>query len=334
MALSNKHFKTPIIQIGRVNMYEPRAFKPQGDEKDKQPSKPSYSMELVFDPEDGGVVPLLKTLAACQQHAIDEGIDRGEWDEDMTANLAYKNPDKTKVNESATSKKKVILSDKRPMLKGKRLLTMKHNGVSRPNIKYLTAEGTFADMPEPILNPNPDDEREMEEAQRIRDFWDKMLYPGQNVRVSGTFSYWTMPTPAQGTKCTVDNIWIIGGGKRLGQVPFESDFTEEDALDALAWLRKANPRFKPADAWVEDALDESESPRPHDGDVEEEPAPKPRRKTRRRKPVEDEYYDGDDVVDDDVEEEPAPKPRRKPRRKPVEDEYAEDFVADDEEPVF
>lgn len=343
---SKTHVVTSVITLGRVSLYEPTAYKAKKADK---PNKPRFVVNLALDKETD--VDLIDKIEAAQQAAIDEAIENGEWDEDLPGILAFKDADTTKVQESQTSKRKIILSVKRPELKGKYSLQAKASAARPPVVKYLDPKtGRQIMMPKPILNPDPDDTERMAEAARRKEFWDEMVFAGQYAIVSITFRAWVSEL-GQGTSAVLDNVLIMGGGTPTGSVAWEEDFSDDMAAQLKAWAASHLPSDYelPENPWDKSGVETTKTlprrktrPTVDDelvdedtGEIEEKP-----RRTRRVKPVDTE----DDVMvepkiqrrrtrrtpveeEEEIEETPAPRRRRK-TTPVVEEDYA------DEEDVF
>lgn len=319
MATKGTHVKTPVIQLGRIDLYEPRAYKVKSEDASKGEDKknePQYKVNMSFDKKryKKFADENYKAMEAAQQKAIDDG----EWDEDQTGKYAFKDADKDKVPESDTSKKKILLRDKRPELAGKYSLSAKAKEGRPPKVYYLDDMGLKHEMPDPILDFDPKDEKAKAKAEDIRRFWNKTVFEGQNAVVTYTYRPW-VTNLGQGVSARLDNVLIVGGGKPAGSVAFEEDFSEDDISELLQWRRDNVPGY--GGETVDETVDETTGEIIPDDEEEDE---KPKRR-KPRKPAEEE-----------------PKRRPSKRRKPEtaeepEDEDDsdyddEDFDADYDEP--
>lgn len=287
-ASKHTHVITNPVRLGNMHLYKASAYKAK--DADKPSGKPKYDLVLAFDKTKDA--DTIKAIKAAQDAAIQRLIDRGEWDDQTATMLCFKDADVAKVMESAQSKRKVILSEKRPELEGKWCLKLTSKATRRPTVKYVDADGLVRGMPEPILDPDEDDAAQVAEAERVRDMWDSLVYPGQNAVVSFTFGGWVSPI-GQGTSANIDNILILGGGAPAGTVSFDSDFDAARLDEVRDWV--SAHRGAGVTRGVEDAEPEPE-PEP-----ETEPEPEPRRKPKsRRKPVEADYDPVDGFDDDDA----------------------------------
>lgn len=298
MATKGTHIKTPVIQLGRIDLYQPRAFKaPENDSngtssKDKKPDKPQYKVNMSFDKKR------YRKFAEKNYEAIEKAkqkaIDDGEWDEAQTGRITFLDADKDKVPESSNSKKKILLKDKRPELAGKYSLAAKAKENRPPKVYYLDDMGLKHEMPEPILDFDPSDEKAKAKAEEIRRFWNTTVFEGQNAVVTYTYRAW-VTNLGQGVSARLDNVLIVGGGKPAGSVAFEEDFSADDLSELLQWRRDNVPGYggETVDATTGEILSD-------DAGEEEEEAPRPkRRKPVRRKPEPVEADEADDDSDDD-----------------------------------
>lgn len=344
--------KTGVVQLGYNALYRPVAFK--NDAKDKKKgeteNKPKFNLTLSFDKTDPNAKAFIKQALAAQKAAIQNSIDDGEWDETASGQLAFRDADKVKVQTSPTDKRLIILSDKRPQYRGMYVLTAKAKADRRPNTMFLTGDGRFLRLPDPILDPDPDDPDKIAESNRIADIWNQLVFEGQNAIVSFTFNAYRLPTGTQGTSARIDNILILGGGTRVGTVAFDTDFGDPDELTKLiAWRKKYTPDYTPElDPWDNEGraitsgkdddvdvqvVDDEDSET--DDDAEEIPAP--RRRTARKPQTEPEYDEETGEVADDGTEEERPRHRahrtassRRPLRKPADVEPDDEFAGEDE----
>ena len=333
MPIKGTHLKTPIIKLGRADLYEPRAFKPKKgeEEDDKKQSAPSYNVNLAFDKTEYKKFILDNKKAI--QAAIDHAIEQGEWDEDVRGNISFKDADKDKVPESMTSKKKIILAEKRPALRGKFSISVKAKENRAPKVYYLDANGIQRPMPEPIVEPNPDDAAEVAESKRIKKFWDKMVFEGQYAVVSYTYYAW-VSNLGQGVSARIDNVLIIGGGTPAGSVAFAEDFSTDDLSELAAWRKANTPNYHAGtDLWLQ-TPPPSETPAAANDDEddgedydEETGEITPKKSTsKRRKPVHDDEDDGEETK-------PSSTRKATKRRKPVEPEPEndDDYENDDDD---
>ena len=234
---NHTHVRTNPVRLGRIHLYQPHAFKGDGKTADEQgASKPKYDIVLSFDKttqKDD-----IKANLAAQKAAVQKAVDSGEWDGELGGVYAFKDADKAKVQASMTDKRKVLLADKRPELKGHYSLKASAKASRRPVVKYLDKDGLIRTLPQPILDPDENDPEQVKESERIRDLWDSLVYPGQNAIVSYTYRAWVMPSGGQGTSAMLDNVLILGGGAPLGQTPFEEDFDADTLAEISEWASK------------------------------------------------------------------------------------------------
>lgn len=292
---NHTHVRTNPVRLGRIHLYQPHAFKGDGKTADEQgASKPKYDIVLSFDKttqKDD-----IKANLAAQKAAVQKAVDSGEWDSELGGVYAFKDADKAKVQASMTDKRKVLLADKRPELKGHYSLKASAKASRRPVVKYLDKDGLIRTLPQPILDPDENDPEQVKESERIRDLWDSLVYPGQNAIVSYTYRAWVMPSGGQGTSAMLDNVLILGGGAPLGQTPFEEDFDADTLAEISEWASKhLHDGEEPA------ATGESEpepEPEPDDEPAEE---PKPvRRAGKKAKPAPEPEVEPD-FDDEDVD---------------------------------
>lgn len=226
------------------SLLEPRAWenkKKDGEESEKADA-PKFSAGVDFDKKTQA--DQIRTLLAAQEAAIEVLREKGEWDDELQAKLSLYDADTKKVPVSATDKRKVILSEKKPLLAGRYVLSTKAKADKRPDVRYLALKrGTNGAMipvatPMPLLEPGMTDEQ----VNAVKSFWNKLVYPGQNVNLGVTFRAWTMPD-SQGVQARLDSVTIVGGGKRLDMVPFEAHFGEEKLNEMMEWLN-ANTNFQ------------------------------------------------------------------------------------------
>lgn len=290
---NHTHVRTNPVRLGRIHLYQPHAFKGDGKTADEQgASKPKYDIVLSFDKttqKDD-----IKANLAAQKAAVQKAVDSGEWDGELGGVYAFKDADKAKVQASMTDKRKVLLADKRPELKGHYSLKASAKASRRPVVKYLDKDGLIRTLPQPILDPDENDPEQVKESERIRDLWDSLVYPGQNAIVSYTYRAWVMPSGGQGTSAMLDNVLILGGGAPLGQTPFEEDFDADTLAEISEWASKhLHDGEEPA------ATGEPEpEPEQDDEPVEE---PKPVRRAEKKAKAASEPEVEPDFDDEDVE---------------------------------
>lgn len=273
--MSSIHMKTPKgvpFQLGPwPSLYEPKTYKPKDKEQDKADketkdeakSKPKYVITFALDKERDA-----SFIDDCLD-SINDVMEEEGWSQRRRdgAGLCLLDADVDEVPESRDSQKFVTLAVKNPDLAGKYRLTLKSS--RRPVVKYIDPESMrkgrpiIKDMPEPILEPDPDDEEEMARAERIREFWDDMVFEGQNMSVSFTLHTYVAGTN-YGVTTSIDNILIVGGGTRRGPVRFDQDFTDEDFAQLLAWREaqdadKADKADRPAKRHAHQSKPEPES---------------------------------------------------------------------------
>ena len=321
MATYQCHVQTITpIRLGYSNLYEPRAFKPRTDDKKKtQPeaeNKPHYSLNLAMDKQkDKKNIALFRKA---QNEAMRRAVDDGEWDESdkATAKLAFKDCDTTKKLVKVGAKNtKMTIAEQNPKYEGKYLLSASSKASLRPQVRYIDKNGRIKPMPQPILSPDENDPREMAEADRIRIFWDEMVFSGQNAMVSVTYRPFATELSV-GVSARIDWVLIIGGGVPEGQVDFNEDFDKANLDELIAW-RNANTSFGDisTEGLTSTGTESDDDVDEDTGEILEEEQP-----ARRRRAAET-------VDDDDVEEEdPAPRRRRKPAEE-VEDDYEEEAPA-------
>ena len=290
---NHTHVRSNPVRLGRIHLYQPHAFKGDGKTADEQgASKPKYDIVLSFDKttqKDD-----IKANLAAQKAAVQKAVDSGEWDGELGGVYAFKDADKAKVQASMTDKRKVLLADKRPELKGHYSLKASAKASRRPVVKYLDKDGLIRTLPQPILDPDENDPEQVKESERIRDLWDSLVYPGQNAIVSYTYRAWVMPSGGQGTSAMLDNVLILGGGAPLGQTPFEEDFDADTLAEISEWASKhLHDGEEPA------ATGEPEpEPEQDDEPVEE---PKPVRRAEKKAKAASEPEVEPDFDDEDVE---------------------------------
>lgn len=290
---NHTHVRTNPVRLGRIHLYQPHAFKGDGKTADEQgASKPKYDIVLSFDKttqKDD-----IKANLAAQKAAVQKAVDSGEWDGELGGVYAFKDADKAKVQASMTDKRKVLLADKRPELKGHYSLKASAKASRRPVVKYLDKDGLIRTLPQPILDPDENDPEQVKESERIRDLWDSLVYPGQNAIVSYTYRAWVMPSGGQGTSAMLDNVLILGGGAPLGQTPFEEDFDADTLAEISEWASKhLHDGEEPA------ATGEPEpEPEQDDEPVEE---PKPVRRAEKKAKAASEPEVEPDFDDEDVD---------------------------------
>lgn len=343
----HKHVKTSFaipIRLGRCTLYEAKAFKMPGEQKtgdaqqeQAQQKKPVFQVELSFDKKRDA--DTIKRFRAAQNDAMDEAIDQGTWDETdkAKASCVLKDADKDKVVMSRTDKRKILLADKRPYLRG--MWNMHAKNRMRPDMQYMTGDGILRKFPDPIIDPDPNDPEEIVESQKIEDFWNRMVFEGQYAVVTVTFKAYTLPDGAVGTTARLDRVIILGGGTPVDAVPITEDVSAEDLDEMRRWYKDNVSKFVdtfaneiPATDLRLDKVDDETGEILHDDEEDEEVEPvKPRRTSRR--PVQVEEPEDDDYEDDEEEvEESKPRKRtvRRSRRPEPVDEVEEE---DDEETV-
>lgn len=291
----NGHVKTKIVRMGRVDLYEPYVFKGDDDttdeeKKDKKEIKPVYRVNIAYDKDEDA------DQIKCDLSAIEYVMDKAGWSNKTKAkaNVILRDADEDEVPESVGSKKMVRLAVKRPQLEGKYSLSLKSR--QRPEVRYLDPEThTFVRLPEPILNPDPDNKEEMEEAQRIKALWDEWVYEGQYAKFTYDYHAYSAATNI-GVNDIMMNVLIIGGGERIGRTPFESDFTDDDMTDAIAFLSE----LKKNEDGGEDDVDEDT------GEVKPRRSRSSSKSTRSSRKAKSKYDDDDDFDDDDSDVEDVP----------------------------
>ena len=337
----HKHVKTSFavpIRLGRCTLYEAKAFKMPGEQKtgdaqqeQAQQKKPVFQVELSFDKKRDA--DTIKRFRAAQNDAMDEAIDQGTWDETdkAKASCVLKDADKDKVVMSRTDKRKILLADKRPYLRG--MWNMHAKNRMRPDMQYMTGDGILRKFPDPIIDPDPNDPEEIAESQKIEDFWNRMVFEGQYAVVTVTFKAYTLPDGAVGTTARLDRVIILGGGTPVDAVPITEDVSAEDLDEMRRWYKDNVSKF--VDTFANEIpatdlrLDRVDDETGEILDDEEDEPVKPRR-TSRRRPVEVEEPE-DEVYDDDEEEEDEPKPRKRPARRTRRPEPAEEVEDDEDE---
>ena len=235
----NTRVETGVANLERgFSLLEPRAWKTKAKEGESEAEKaevPKFSAGVDFDKKTQA--DQIKTLLAAQEAAVEALREKGEWDDDLPGKFPLYDADTKKVQVSATDKRKVILAEKKPQLKGRWVLSTKAKGDKRPDVRYLAlkrgANGSMIPVavPMPLLEPGMSEEQ----VNEVKSFWNKHVYPGQNVNLGVTFRAWTMPD-SQGVQARLDSVTIVGGGKRLDMVPFEAHFGEEKLDEMMAWL--------------------------------------------------------------------------------------------------
>lgn len=220
-------------------LFEPRAFKPKGATEATGPAK--YSAGIDYD--KATEQDAIRAILEAQQAAIQQAIERDEWDESKPGSMAFVDADKTKVKESKDSKKLVTLSVKKPTLKGRYVLSAKSK--LRPDVRYMAIKNTIAG-PTPVKEklPVPVDGMSDDELRKIKNMWDKFVFAGQNVQLGITFRAYTLDTGAQGVSAQLDSVLILGGGTPLGTVPFSAHFPDSTMNMALEWLQQHAPNYR------------------------------------------------------------------------------------------
>lgn len=246
-----------ILENGFALM-EPRAWetkKKDGDGEQKKAESPKFSAGVDFDKETQA--DRIRKLLAAQKAAVEALRDSGEWDDDLPGKFAMYDADTKKVQVSKTDKRKVILSEKKPLLKNRYVLSTKAKADKRPDVRYLALKRGVNGAMIPVAMPMPliEDGMTSQQVNEVKAFWNKHVYPGQNVNLGVTFRAWTMPD-SQGVQARLDSVTIVGGGKRLDLVPFEAHFGEEKLDEMMEWLND-NTNFRlPTVGGADDAVDE------------------------------------------------------------------------------
>lgn len=317
---------TAPIQLGWSSLYAPSVYKSNDDTKDDDAkektentdegkNRPKFSGYFIFDKETNAD-EIARHLAAIEA-AEDEAIADRKWIPKFKkqANLSFKDADTEYVQASQTDDTLVILADRTPSLAGKYRLSA--SSYNRPHIRYLDendGNAIFREMPTPILNPDPENEEQTREAARRKELWDRLVFPGQNVIATFTYRTWKDKKNSPGVSAHIDNIIIVGGGRRSSEIPFDQDFTTDDAALLLAWRKKNLPDYRLDEGLDFDETGDSPSaggdakdtakPEPSKEEAleaEDKPAAKPRRRRTKTpaKPVKPEP----DTTDDDEEDE-------------------------------
>lgn len=320
--MTKTHVKTGPIVMGLAHLYEPYVYKGKDKEKSEDDKdKPKFNVNVALDKETQ--MPLIRKLLAAQEAAMDE--ENWKSPTKAAASRALVDADDAEVAESPGSTKLVLLSEKRPKLKGCYSMSAKVNAPRRPYVRYFDEDGVIRVLPDPILDPDPDDPEEMAEAERIKRLWDKWVYEGQIAELSITFRTYAVGTN-RGVSARLNGVLIFGGGERPAghMTTFEEDYSPEE-LEAWGEWVKAHRNGGSDDGDSEDVDDET-------GEIT--PArsrkPKPASKPRRRKPVEVVEPDEADE-DDEVEDVPvAPRRSRKSKRAVVAEDSGDDEFEDDD----
>lgn len=331
----NTLVKTDVIQLGFCDLYEPKAFKDDNDKKDDNASadkttgeqskeqkddnknKPKFRVSVMFDKDNEEHMRTVRLLSVGQSNAMKNAVLSNTWAKSTkdSAKRALQNCDEY-VQTYGTGKnaKQMVVADKYPERAKHWQFSASSSAKRRPAVYYLSPAGTFEKLPDPILNPETDEERA--EALRIEALWNKWVYAGQNARLGVSFSAWTNPTGA-GVSSNLEAVFILGGGTRLGGYSFNEIFNAADLADASAWLSKHAPSFD-ADsnsmstpAIEDDDASDVETVDEETGEITPEPEPRAKRKTTRRKvkasvqkpePVSEPDEADDDSEFDDEEE--------------------------------
>lgn len=344
----HKHVKTSFaipIRLGRCTLYEAKAFKMPGEQKtgdvqqeQAQQKKPVFQVELSFDKKRD--MDTIKRFRAAQNDAMDEAIDQGTWDETdkAKASCVLKDADKDKVVMSRTDKRKILLADKRPYLRG--MWNMHAKNRMRPDMQYMTGNGVLRKFPDPIIDPDPNDPEEIAESQKIEDFWNRMVFEGQYAVVTVTFKAYTLPDGAVGTTARLDRVIILGGGTPVDAVPITEDVSAEDLDEMRRWYKDNVSKF--VDTFANEIpetdlrLDRVDDETGEILNEEEDEEPVKPRRTSRRRPVEVEEPEDEDYEDEEEEVEeskPRKRPTRRTRRPEPVDEVEDDEDEEDVEPV-
>lgn len=292
MAISTQVTTSPAVLERGFALFQPRAYKPKGAAEASGPAKFSAGVDYDKATQQDAI----RTILEAQQAAVQQAIDREEWDEDKPGAMAFVDADKAKVKESKDSKKLVTLSVKKPTLEGRYVLSAKAKESRRPDVRYVAIRNGIGG-PVPVYEKMPVPQEGMgdEELREIKSMWDKMVFAGQNVQLGITFRAYTLDTGAQGVSAQLDSVLILGGGVPLGTVPFADHFADSSKDATLAWLERHAasyhiPVLDDADAQVE-GVDELT------GEIQATGQPTdiftPVKKAKKAKPVEDEFDDTD-----------------------------------------
>lgn len=251
--------------------------------------KPSYSLTVLFDKDDPSQARNIKMLREGQSNAMKNAVAKKTWMKAtiQTASRAMQDCD-TDVQTYGTgdNAKQMTAAQKYPERANHWYLNAKAK--RRPDIYYLSEANKFVKLPDPILMPESDEERE--QALQIEELWNKWVYPGQNAMLGVTFKAWTSPAGA-GVSCRLEAVFIIGGGVRLGGYSFGEIFGDEDLQAAAEWLKKNAPDFDPETGKVGHAepamMDDDEDSEVDETtgeitDPELAPAPEPKPVKKRR----------------------------------------------------
>lgn len=293
----------PVV-MGRAYLYKPYVFKDDAEKTDKadktdktdpkeKTNRPKYRINLALDKETQA--DEIKRLLDAQEAAMD--AEHWSVKNRMKANLPLLDADEDEVPKEMNSSEMVLLSEKRPQLAGHYSMTAKHSDSSRPYVRYVDPEsGLFRELPEPILDPDPDDPEEVAESKRIERLWNEWVYEGQNVSLCVSFRAYVVGTNL-GVSAKLNGVTILGGGQRLGAHTFEEDYDDDTQKALLDWVRE-NVSNR-GDGSDDDVDGETGEVKPRRSKA------KPKSSRRRVEPV------------DDGEPEEAPVSRRSRRAKPV-----------------
>lgn len=235
MSTSTMVTTAPAVLERGFSLFEARAFKPKGATTASGPAK--FSAGVDFDKTTQSAA--IKAILTAQKAAVQQAIDREEWDEDQPGTMAFVDADKAKVKESKDSKKLVTLSTKKPTLEGRYVLSAKSKESRRPDVRYVAIkQGAAGLVPVYEKLPVPTEGMDKEEYDAIKAMWDKMVFAGQNVQLGITFRAYTLDTGAQGVSAQLDSVLILGGGTPIGTVPFADHFNDASKSETMAWLEQ------------------------------------------------------------------------------------------------
>lgn len=273
---------TQPIQLGWCSLYEPSVFKKTNDNKktdddsdtNEDEAKAKFTGTFILDKELSAEE--IERHYAGIEAAEDAAIAEQKWIPKFKdqASLCFKDADNDYVQASQNDDTMVLLADKTPRLIGKCRLTA--SAYNRPTVKYLDEEDglpVLRELPTPILNPDPDDKAQVEEAAHRKAIWDQLVFPGQNVVASFTYRAWKDKKNAPGVSATLDNLIIVGGGQRRNIVPFDSDFQLDDAAKILAWRKQTLTDYeKPSGLTFDDDAVLSQDDKPSAEETSDESA--------------------------------------------------------------
>lgn len=139
--------------------------------------KPSYSLTVLFDKDDPSQARNIKMLREGQLNAMKNAVAKKTWMKAtiQTASRAMQDCD-TDVQTYGTgdNAKQMTAAQKYPERANHWYLNAKAK--RRPDIYYLSEANKFVKLPDPILMPESDEERE--QALQIEELWNKWVYPG------------------------------------------------------------------------------------------------------------------------------------------------------------